>query len=235
MRNFLPIWCQPNHQATASVRPGNSRIARILYLLTLAIIFEHPLSVHAADQEPDYSQDLATVRSHISQLRKEFLQSGQERPKLLNQLSELERQITSIEKQRQNTERKNANQSTAYQELRKKKYHQILELEKQSADLETIIQASFAVSRLNYVKVLLSEDNPWRLSRTITYYRYLSNSRAKKIEELVLIAQELKETESGLGNSQTTLANLSNELSGQQKQLQNLKKKLDELINESGQ
>ncbi len=235
MRNFLPIRCQPNHQASSSVRLGYSRIARILYLLALAIIFELPLSVHAADQEPDYSQDLATVRSHISQLRKESLQSRQEHPKPLEQLSDLERQVASIEKQRQNTEKKIANQSTTYQELRKKKYHQILELEKQSADLETIIQASFAVSRLNYVKVLLSEDNPSRLSRTITYYRYLSNSRAKKIEELILLAQELKETESGLGNSQTTLANLSNELSGQHKQLQNVKKKLDELMNESGQ
>ena len=235
MRNFLPLRCQPNHQAVSTVRPGYSRIARILYLLALAIIFEHPLSVHAADQEPDYSQDLATVRSHISQLRKESLQSRQERPKLLEQLSELELQIASIEKQRQDTERKSANQSTTYQELRKKKYHQILELEKQSADLEIIIQASFAVSRLNYVKVLLSEDNPSRLTRTITYYRYLSNSRAKKIEELILLAQELKETESGLGNSQTTLANLSNELSGQHKQLQNVKKKLDDLMNESGQ
>ena len=106
MRKFLPLRCQPNHQAASTVRPGYSRIARILYLLALAIIFEHPLSVHAADQKPDYSQDLATVRSHISQLRKEYLQSGQERPKLLEQLSELERQVTSIEKQRQNTENK---------------------------------------------------------------------------------------------------------------------------------
>ncbi len=235
MRNFLPLRCQPNHQATASVRLGYSRIARILYLLALAIIFEHPLSVHAADQEPDYSQDLATVRSHISQLRKEFLQSGQERSKLLEQLSELERQVASIEKQRQDAEKKTANQITAYQELRKKKYHQILELENQSADLETIIQASFAVSRLNYVKVLLSEDNPSRLTRTITYYRYLSNFRAKQIEDLVLLVQELKETESGLGNSQTNLANLTSEFSDQHKQLQNVKKKLDELMNEIGQ
>ena len=235
MRNFLPLRCQPNHQAASTVRPGYSRIARILYLLALAIISEHPLSVHAADQEPDYSQDLATVRSHISQLRKEFLQSGQERPKLLEQLSELERQVTSIEKQRQDTEKKIANQSTTYQELRKKKYHQILELEKQSADLETIIQASFAVSRLNFVKVLLSEDNPSRLSRTITYYRYLSISRAKKIEDLILLVQELKDTESGLGNSQTTLANLSSEFSDQHKQLRNVRKLLDELMNQSVQ
>ena len=235
MRKFLPLRCQPNHQATSTVRPGYSRIARILYLLALAIIFELPLSVHAADQELDYSQDLATVRSHISQLRKESLQSGQERPKLLEQLSELEQQIASIEKQRQDTEKKIANQSTTYQELRKKKYHQILELEKQSADLETIIQASFAVSRLNYVKVLLSEDNPSRLSRTITYYRYLSKSRAKKIEDLILLVQELKDTESGLGNSQTTLANLSSEFSDQHKQLRNVRKLLDELMNQSVQ
>ena len=235
MRNFLPLRCQPNHQASSAIRLGYSRIARFLYLLALATIFENPLSVQAADLKSDYSQDLATVRSHISQLKEESLQSRQERPKLLEQLSEIERQVAYIEKQRQDTEKKIADQSTTYQELRKKKYHQILELENQSADLETIIQASFAISRLNYLKVLLSEDNPSRLTRTITYYRYLSNSRAKQIEDLILLVQELKETESGLGNSETNLANLSSEFSDQHKQLQNVKKNLNELMNESDQ
>ncbi len=190
---------------------------------TLLFILNTVSPVQSSDQETDYSQELAEVRSQIKRLKKESTRYQAQRETVLKDIARLESRLVSIDSKRVETRQKIARFSYEQEQLQEQKKQQILELENHSADLQNLIRASFAISRLDYVKILLSENNPFRLSRTVAYYRYLTHARASRVEQLKMMGRELEETEDSLRLNRQALEGLSADLSSQLDELRNLK------------
>lgn len=194
-----------------------------LIAVPLLFILNSVSLVQSSEQESDYSQELAEVRSQIKQLKKESTKNQTQRDTVQKDIVELEKRLTSIDSERVETRRKITRYNQEQEHLQEKKKKQIIELENHSADLQNLIRASFAISRLDYVKILLSEDNPSRISRTIAYYRYLTRARAEQVERLQTIGRELDETEDSLQLNRQALEQLSADLSSQLNELRDLK------------
>ena len=202
---------------------ANLRMTTALVAVTLLIVLNTVSPVQSSDQESDYSQELAEVRSQIKKLKNEATKYQAQRDSFQKDITELEKRLASIDSKRFETRQKIAQQNQEQERLQEKKKKQIVELENHSADLKNLIRASFAISRLDYVKILLSEDNPSRLSRTVAYYRYLTHARARRVAQLQAIGRELEETEDSLRLNRQALEALSADLSSQLDELRNLK------------
>ena len=202
---------------------ANLRMTTALVAVTLLIVLNTVSPVQSSDQESDYSQELAEVRSQIKKLKNEATKYQTQRDSFQRDITELEKRLASIESKRFETRQKIAQQNQEQERLQEKKKKQIVELENHSADLKNLIRASFATSRLDYLKILLSEDNPSRLSRTVAYYRYLTHARARRVAQLQAIGRELEETEDSLRLNRQALEALSADLSSQLDELRNLK------------
>ncbi len=207
-----PFWWCSNLQKTTAI-----------IAVTLSFILNTVSPVQSSDQETDYSQELAEVRSQIKRLKRESTKYQEQRDTVQRDIVELENRLVSIDSKRVETRQKIAQQNQEHRRLQEQKKKQILELENHSADLQNLISASFAISRLDYVKILLSEDNPSRLSRTVAYYRYLTHARASRVEQLRTMGKELEETEDSLRLNRQVLERLSADLSSQLDELRNLK------------
>lgn len=210
-KNHRFWWCSNLQKTTA------------LIAATVLFILNSVSPVQSSDPETDYSQELAEVRLQIERLKKESTRYQAQRVTAQKDIAKLEKRLISIDSKRVETRQKIVQHNQEHERLQERKNKQIIELENHSADLQNLILASFAISRLDYVKILLSEDNPSRLSRTVAYYRYLTHARASRVEQLQAMGRELQATENSLGLNRQALERLSADLSLQLDELRNLK------------
>ena len=71
--------------------------------------------------------------------------------------------------------------------------------------LETLVYATYFMGERSYLKMLLNQQNPYSLGRTINYYRYISTARGdelaeirKELEQLVALRAEKEAQETVL-------------------------------------
>ena len=200
------------------------RTASVAIALALFCVLGAAAPVQSSDQESDYSQELDEVRWQIKQLKQDASEYKEQRQTVEKDIADLENRLASIESRRTELKQEFAQHSRDQNKLQERKQIQISNLEEQSVILQNLIQASFAISRLDYLKILLSEDNPSRLSRTVAYYRYLTHARTHRIEQLQKLGRELDETENSLRLNRAALEDLSIKLSNQHDELRDLKK-----------
>ena len=200
------------------------RTASVAIALALFCVLGAAAPVQSSDQESDYSQELDEVRWQIKQLKQDASEYKEQRQTVEKDIADLENRLASIESRRTELKQEFAQHSRDQNKLQERKQIQISNLEEQSVILQNLIQASFAISRLDYLKILLSEDNPSRLSRTVAYYRYLTHARKHRIEQLQNLGRELDETENSLRLNRAALEDLSFKLSNQHDELRDLKK-----------
>ncbi len=205
------------------------RYPRLIAAVITAVIGT-VLPVHSFGQDSNYSQELAEVRSQIDQMKKQSAHFREERQAVENDIVELEGQLRSLESRRKATRQEINEQNQQLAKLESRKAELIVEIEKQSAHLGNLIRSTFAISRIDYVKVVLTEDNPFRFSRSIAYFRYLANARARQIEELQVRSRELETVETELQQRQASLAALASDLVGQRSELQGLKDKMQTTV-----
>ena len=209
-----------------------------LMLVTCAVIFSAGIggisSVQATDAETDYRQDLDDVRSQIGKLTEQSVITKEQRSQIQKQLAELEQRSSKIRKRRHATEKKIAELDEKQKNLEREQKTQQAEIESLAVEFKAIMRASFAVSRLNYVKILLSESNPSRLARTAAYYKYMTRNRADQISHLRGMVAKLEKTETQIRANREQLSTLNDRLTRQQEQIridQNEKKKLVAVLN----
>ena len=186
--------------------------------------------LHAANKSSDYTQDLLDVRTQIKHLQSDTTQTQQERLDINKKLEGIASQISIIEQKKQSLEQQIDEHRPRNLALTKRKNELRLLLEKQTADLQTIIEGSLAVSRINFIKVLFTQDDPKKLLRTIRYYRYLTQARAQETREIYQLIEELDETESKLSQGNTSVMRLSQELTEQHRELQQIALDLTTMI-----
>ena len=198
--------------------------------LTIILVLGAAAPVQSSDLKSDYSQELAEVRSQINQLKQDTAEFQQQRETIEKDVGNLESRLAAIETKRRELQQDIGRHKQDEQDLQTKKEIQISDLEKESELLQELIRVSFVISRLDYVKILLSEDNPSRLSRTVAYYRYLTRERLRRMDQLQLLGVELEETEARLHSVRVSLGKLSDELSGEHLKLRELRNDLGDTI-----
>ena len=175
-----------------------------------------PLNLAA---EPSSAKKLEAVRGEISALDKNLNLNKKTQAELQQQLKKQSLKVSEI-----NRELNKLKQSIAVKddELLNLQLEQGQTEQQQAQQLEALnqqIRSAFMNAQPSYLKILLSEQSPERVSRSNTYYRYFHTARQQQIETLQTTLLNLTEQEKAIYAVKKNLSDLEQQQLVQQEAL----------------
>lgn len=162
--------------------------------------------------------EIADLKTELANTRKTF---GKEQ-KLLKS-ADIEIQANALERRKLESTRTEHEQALA--DLRAERKDYLHSLDERRDNLANNIMAAYRLGRESRLKLLLNQDSPAMLSRTLAYYDYFSRSQAVQIGELRNVLQTLDQMQSKINRELSALDEV-------QKRLQTV---LDQLKNQRGE
>lgn len=161
--------------------PDSRQRLRRPALWLAALVLAHSGAVTAASQN---EEQLRALRTRIEALQADLNETRGERDEARAQLRESERRIGSQFKSLRDTEARQRSETRRLTALQQARTRSRAELGTHRQELEQAMRAAYVLGKQDYLKLLLSQDDPARVSRTLTYYRYLTEARAARIERI---------------------------------------------------
>ena len=153
----------------------------------------------------DRNAELEALRGRIGQLQSELEETRGERDEVRDKLRDTERRAGVLIKSLRDTDSHLRQQGTRLKALESTRAHTRQDLDRQRGVLEQAVRAANARGRQETLKLLLSQEDPARASRMLTYYRYLAEARAGQIDRLTATLARLQTLETQIGERQQAL------------------------------
>ena len=148
-----------------------------LWLAVLVLAYSGAVAAASQNEE-----QLRALRTRIEALQADLNETRGERDEARAQLRESERRIGSQFKSLRDTEARQRTESARLAALQQARTRSRAELGTHRQELEQAVRTAYVLGKQDYLKLLLSQDDPARMSRTLTYYRYLTEAHAARIE-----------------------------------------------------
>ena len=188
-----------------AVRP--EPILRILLLGLLLAGLPHPAGAESESLDPEQaSARLEDLRERIQAIEGRLDRTREEESRLNRSLREVETQLSHTRRELAATERRLQQQRQRLQTLHREQARLDQELERHREGLEQYLRTAFMLGRQESIKLVLNQEDPQRLGRTLTYYRYLARDRAEAVSRARQALQELAAVETEIQNQVQTLA-----------------------------
>jgi septal ring factor EnvC (AmiA/AmiB activator) len=155
-------------------------LGRAVVLAALLLV----CSAASAVQPPDSAQakaKLAAVRSRINDLTERLGTELKQRDALSSRLREAELEITE---KRRRLEQLRSSETAAERRRTQLRAGQIHDQEALAAERDTLaaqVRAAYMIGRQEQLKLLLNQNDPATLGRTLTYYEYFAEQRSASI------------------------------------------------------
>lgn len=186
-------------------------------LLTLLLICH--LGLPAWAEKTPSRQDLHKLQQQIQQTQARINKSQGEQGRLQQQLRSTELQLGKVKAdiyQLQNSLKQQQQQLDELQQQQR-------ELEQQKQQQEAIIieqiNASYRLGREKKIKVLLNQEDPQKLSRSLIYTDYFNKARIEAIQAYQHTIQQLDEIKPGIEKTSVELLANKEQLVNKQKEL----------------
>lgn len=173
---------------------------------------------------------------------------------LQSEVTRLEKKLGETSRQYYQTEKKIDDTLTKLQETNQKKLKLEADLDAQKAGLAQQLQALYSTGGQSHLRLLLRQDDPSDISRTVRYFGYLNENRIARIQKIhktlneietlrnsidkdrsylqelnKTLEQQKKDIEATLASRSNTLSQVKTDIRGKQKQLNKLKAEEAEL------
>ena len=204
-----------------------------------ALVLAYSGAVAAASQN---EEQLHALRTRIEALQADLNETRGERDEARAQLRESERRIGSQFKSLRDTEARQRSETARLTALQQARTRSRAELGTHRQELEQAVRAAYVLGKQDYLKLLLSQDDPARVSRTLTYYRYLTEAHAARIEGIETALNRLDVLEKQIAEHVQELAALrarqleqKNALEATRAERRNLLAQLNERVRDRSQ
>lgn len=195
--------------------PGQRQKYFISTLLSLGLGLSS-FSIHAADNN---SSRLKEIRSDISHLKQSIGSDKKQQKSLQNELRKLEKEIAGLSRQQRNTDKKLKSQKKEQKALIKQQAQLNKKHAQQQDNLGQQIRAAHSAGQQQTLKLILNQNNPAELSRTMTYYGYFTEAQSGAIEDTQENLAAVVENKKQLEQSTQRLQKLRQEQTKQQRAL----------------
>ena len=167
------------------------------YLLSF-LFFSFTSSIYADpdpglddEQRQEKKIELAKLRQHMSELRQKIEDKQQEKDFASKFLKEIEVRIGERAYILRKINRHLRKQRRDLKKLKNQQQKTSNELASQRNILSEQIRAAYMIGRQEYLKLLLNQENPAAIGRTLTYYDYFHKARSHHIDEAVVTIARL--------------------------------------------
>ena len=161
-----------------------------LFAITLAIALSWapPLS---ADNNSEKRAQLKALKSRISALQSELNSKREQRGSAQKALREVETQLGELQRKLRDTNAAIGQQQQQLQSLNQRKLSLRDQQRKQQGLIEQQILAAYQLGQEKKLKMLLNQESPDKLSRTLVYYDYFNKARNEQIQSYLGTIKEL--------------------------------------------
>ncbi len=181
-----------------------------------------------------YDQQVRKIDSEIKELDKKKKQQTKEKKKQEKLLKRKSREIADLKKQLEKVAVQIKQQTAAVDTLKQRVLKEQQLKAKNSAELTALVRSTYKLSSVDYVKLLLSQQNPNEIMRATDYFRYLARVRDERISALKLSLSGLDESQQELEQQLLVLQKNQAEFNNKQKKLQKKNKERKKIIAQLG-
>ncbi len=182
------------------------RRMRLALIPLLLLIVAGPAG--AATKAQQRQAELEQLRQRISKLQDELNVDRGRYDTLLSELRKVERRIGRIGRSINKLKRQLREQEKKLAELQQRRGELQSSIAEQQRHLAGQIRAAYAMGRQETVKILLNQEDPSAVGRTLTYYDYLNKARSQRIENLNTTINELEQVRHELNSESERLRDL---------------------------
>lgn len=197
-------------------------------LFTLSLIIGGPPSTLLAQSEE--TEQLEEVRSELKRLEQKKSETETRQSTTRQQLDEIEQQSSQLRKTIRNTQNQQSELDNNLDKIQQDHESLLTDMDSKRDQLRSSMTLSFAISRLDPLKLLLSENDPARISRTVAYYRYFTNSQIEQINELMILQRDIEHTRQKIVDHQNELEALAEQLATQKSDLNSSQQQKQKLL-----
>lgn len=167
---------------------------------------------------------LQAVQKQIRELRTKMSETQGETGKLQTRLALTEIEIGRVNKTLDDTTQQLHALRSKLKPLKLSKKKSIKHLFIQKQALAKQLRAAYAMGRREQLKLLLNQQNPSLIGRTLVYYDYFNNSRTRQINTVDETLETLQVLEKDINQKTDDLQNLSARLQRQKRELESTRK-----------
>lgn len=128
--------------------------------------------------------ELDALRARAAKLQTELSQTRSQRDRAREALRQHERRIGELAQAQRRTQAERRRETRRLEGTRAQATRERADMAHAQARLAAEVRAAYQFGRQDRLKLLLNQDDPARVSRVLTYYRYLSEARAAEISRL---------------------------------------------------
>lgn len=166
------------------------------------------------------SLESSTVTREIDRLNTQIDRQQQQSVNLNDEVNQMEKKISDIDKTAYSNEQKIEALLNRLQTANKQKEKLDAEVEIQRAALAQQLVAMYTAGDQSYLRLLLRQDNPSDISRTLRYFEYLNQHRSTKLAALNTSIEKVQTLTNQMEKDRLQLTGLEETLNGQKKSLQ---------------
>ena len=143
------------------------------------------------EQRQEKKQELDKLRQRMSVLRQSLQQKQQEKDSASKFLKDIEVRIGERAYVLRKINRHLRKQKRELTKLKKQQQQTRNKLASQRNILSQQIRAAYMIGQQEYLKLLLNQENPAAIGRTLTYYDYFHKARSHHIDEAKVTIEKL--------------------------------------------
>lgn len=184
--------------------PEPRRSWRIAAGLCLLLATATPLAV--PDDPQKASSELTELRARIANLQKELQSARAQESTLAKQVREVEQRIGALNRSLRAVQTRLRDGERQLGALQDEYAQTNAQLETERQLLARQLRSAYLIGRQEQVKLLLNQEDPARLGRALTYYRYLNQARLTRIEKVEGMLAKLDALQREIGVQREELA-----------------------------
>ena len=183
-----------------------------LFLLLVLPSWNQP---QAAD-----TQKQQQLQRDIRQLSNTLKSQKGESQDLQQEVTQLEKKLGAISDKYYQTEKKAEATQAKLEESGRKQFKLDAELDIQKSGLAQQLQALYTAGEQSHLRLLLRQDEPSDISRTIRYFEYLNKNRVTRIQGIQKTLKDIESLRASVEKDNTELQALNQALKQQQGEIQ---------------
>ncbi len=153
-------------------------------------------------------RELERLRGEIQQLKETLDQDRGQKLKISGELESLERQVGELARLQRELAFDIQDRNQALQTLQAEEKLRREHIEAQKQILRRQLRSAFVMGRQERLRLLLSQDDPGRITRVMAYHEYLSRERARRIAEIREQVEQLLGVEQAVAEEKARLQEL---------------------------
>ncbi len=164
----------------------------VISLLLSVFIVTASLPIQAQTDSVLQQQKLKQLRLRIEKIQAKLAKQKDKHSQLRSKLKKSEKKIGKVNRQLKTITKKLRKQQKQLSKLNKQKNNLKIALNTQRNVLAGQIRTSYAIGRQEYLKLLLNQQDPALMGRTLVLYDYLNRARTERISEIAKKVSALK-------------------------------------------